>query len=506
VTEESEVQRLRIGLAEAEEALQAIYQGTVDALVVRGPKGPQIYTLVGAQEPYRQVVERMNQGALTLSENRQILYSNRHFADLLGYPTARLVGRPFADFVAVAEKASLASLFADAANRPVRRELLLRRRDGTLMPALIAVNALVFDNSPALLLIATDLTAQKHSEEIAAAEKFARSILEQATDAIIVCDVHGRISKASWAAERLLNNSLEGQLLANAVPLAVAEPAEAQRPDGNMCSDRILKRVLQRHVLQAVEAKICTPSLRDRHFLLSAGPLHDNLSNCVGSILTLTDITDRKRAEEHQEMLVAELNHRVKNILAIVQSVAWQTISASQSLAEFKQAFDGRIQAISLAHDVLTQLRWGQVELKQLVERSLRPYHGAGRGMRAEWSGSQLLLPAKLVVPISMVLHELSTNAAKYGAFSAEAGRVEIAWRIADGKVLFTWMETNGPPIVGEINAGFGSKLISRILSYDLAGSAGFDFNPEGLRCTLTFPVPSLQANEMLPFPAAAEG
>src|SRR5262249_43936106 len=158
-----------------------IYQGTVDALVVRGPMGPRIYTLVGAQEPYRQLVERMNQGALTLSENHQILYSNRHFADLLGYPIAQLVGRPFADFVAVAEIANLTDLFADASNRPVRRELLLRRRDGTLMPALIALNALVFDESPALLLIVTDLTAQKHFEEIAAAEKFSRSILEQAT-------------------------------------------------------------------------------------------------------------------------------------------------------------------------------------------------------------------------------------------------------------------------------------------------------------------------------------
>ena len=497
-----EIERLRARLAEAEEALQAIYHGTVDALVVRSPTGPQIYTLVGAQEPYRQFVEQMNEGALTLSENRQILYSNRHFADLLGYPLAQLVGKPLADFVAVADSASLADLLDDGADRPVRRELLLRRRDGSLTPVMVAVSSLSLDESPTLLLIVTDLTAQKHSEEIAAAEKFARSILEQATDAIIVCDVDGRISKASGAAERLLNGSLGGKLLADAVPLDVADLAQAQPVDAAKSSDSVLNLVLQRRALYGAEAQISTPSLHGRHFLLSAGPLHDKLDNCIGCILTLTEITDRKRAEEHREMLVAELNHRVKNILAIVQSVAWQTISASQSLSGFKQAFDGRLCAISLAHDVLTRRRWGQVELEHLVERSLRPYQGAGRGSRVEWSGCQLSLPANLVVPLSMVLHELSTNAAKYGAFSAEHGRVDIAWRIVEGKVLFTWIESNGPPIEGEIKAGFGTKLISRVLSYDLVGTAGFDFDREGFRCSLTFSIPPLGANAIRPLSA----
>ena len=494
-----EIERLRASLAEAEEALQAIYQGTVDALVVRGPTGPQIYTLVGAQEPYRQVVERMNEGALTLSENRQILYSNRHFADLMGYSLAQLIGKPLVEFVAVADAASLAGLLDDGINRPIRRELLLRHRDGSLLPALVAVSPLVFDEIPALLLIVTDLSAQKRSEKIAAAEKFARSILEQATDVIIVCDIEGRISKANWAAERLFSGSLDGKLLAEVLPLEITELTQVRPPDTPKFADSILNLVLARQTLCGVEAKIRVPSLHDKHFLLGAGPLYDNLDNLVGCILTLTEITDRKRAEEHQAMLVAELNHRVKNILAIVQSVAWQTLSGSQSLSGFKEAFDGRLRAISLAHDILTQRRWGQVELEHLVEHSLRPYHGAGREARAEWSGCQLSLPAKSVVPLSMALHELSTNAAKHGAFSAQDGRVEVAWRTVEDKVVFTWIETNGPPIEREINAGFGSKLISRVLSYDLLGTADFDFNREGFRCTLTFPIPPFQTDAILP-------
>jgi two-component sensor histidine kinase len=216
------------------------------------------------------------------------------------------------------------------------------------------------------------------------------------------------------------------------------------------------------------------------------------------SILTMTEISDGERAQK-LEMLVRELNHRVKNILAIVQSVAWQTLSANHSPAEFKRAFDGRLRAISLAHDILTQGRWGQVDFEQLVEQTLAPYQGGDCGNRAEWSGSRLSLAPNMVVPLSMVLHELSINAAKHGAFSVERGRVKIAWRTDDGKAQFTWIETNGPPVKGEIKAGFGSKLISRIVSYDLVGTAGLHFDRKGFRCTLTFPVPQLQTDELRP-------
>jgi two-component sensor histidine kinase len=261
--------------------------------------------------------------------------------------------------------------------------------------------------------------------------------------------------------------------------------------------------VLQRHSLHGAEAQICLPELYDKCFLLSAGPLNDNHDGCIGCILTLTEITDRKRAETQQTMLVAELNHRVKNILAIVQSVAWHTLSANQSPSEFKRAFDGRLRAISLAHDILTQGRWGHVDFTQLVERSLAPYHGGEHRNRAEWSGSRLSLPPNMVVPLSMVLHELSTNAAKYGAFSAEHGRVSIAWRTDGGKVRFTWIETNGPPVEGEIKEGFGRRLISRVVSHDLDGAASFDFDREGFRCTLTFPLPQLLTEALRPLATA---
>ncbi len=525
---------LRSRLTEAEEALQAISQGMIDALVVKGPEGPRVSTLAGAQEPYRLFVERMHEeGALTLGRDRRIVYSNRHFADLLGCSIGQLVGKPVATFVAPDGTASLARLLDEGVTHPVSGELKFRRRDGSLMPALVAVGPLTPPKSPALpkspslpespfvsaapasgerepgagegavLFIVTDLTAQKHSEEVEAAETFARSVIEQATDAVVVCDAGGRVTKASFAAQRLVDEPLEGRLLKDALPMEVALPAQPLLPGVRMSSAGVLDLVFQDHSLHGADAQICLPALRERHFLLSAGPLSEKSGVRIGCILTLTEITDRKRTEAQQSMLVAELNHRVKNILAIVQSVAWQTLSANRSPADFKQAFDGRLRALSLAHDILTQGRWGHVEFEQLVERSLAPYCGADQGPRAEWSGSRLLLPPNMVVPLSMVLHELSTNAAKYGAFSAEHGRVRLAWRTDDGKVRFTWVETGGPPVASEIRAGFGSKLISRVVSYDLAGAADLDFAREGFRCTLTFPVPQAEADVPQPLPDA---
>jgi PAS domain S-box-containing protein len=513
-----EIETLRSRLTEAEEALQAISRGMIDAVVVKGPAGPQISTLTGAQEPYRLFVERMHEGALTLGADRKIVYSNRHLADLLGHAAGRLVGRPLADLVAAEETERLAGLLDEGARRPASGELKFRRSDGSLMPALVAVGSLALSPphaSPpsaegreegAMLLIVTDLTAQKHSEEVEAAEKFARAIVEQATDAVAVCDASGRITKASFAASRLVGHPLEGQLLADALPMEVAPPLQTGQllPVVRMSSSQVLDLALQNRSLHGAEAQICLQALRDRHFLLSAGPFRDKSGGPVGCILTLTEITDRKRTETQQSVLVAELNHRVKNILAIVQSVAWQTLSANQSPAEFKQAFDGRLRALSLAHDILTQGRWGQVEFEQLVERSLAPYYGADPGPQVEWSGVRLLLPPNMVVPLSMVLHELSTNAAKYGAFSVARGRVRMTWRTDEGKVRFTWVETGGPPVASDIKPGFGSKLISRVVSYDLVGAADLEFVRDGFRCTLTFPLPQAAAAAEQPRPLPA--
>jgi PAS domain S-box-containing protein len=484
---DAETTALRQRLAEAEEALRAIYQGEVDALVVRGPDGPQVFTLRGAQEPYRLLVERMHEGALTVSRAGLILYSNRHFATLVERPLEQIVGRPIAEFVHAPDAEALQELLGDGAHWSARRELTFRRRDEGV-PTLTAASPLPIDEQPAVLLIVTDLTAQKHSEQIAAAEQFARSILEQATDAVLVCNRSGRVTNASWAAEHLVGRSLVGHFAFEALPLRMAAD-ESGDGDAPMSNVALWDEILAGRSIRRLEASLDARDGPRHDFLLSAGPLRDRAGEHIGAILTLTDITERKRAEDHQTMLVAELNHRVKNILAVVQSVALQTLTASRSLPQFRTAFEGRLRAISLAHDILTQLRWGEVDLEHLVARSLAPYRG---GDRVAWSGPTLLMAASGVVSLAMVLHELSTNAAKYGAFSNDDGRVEIAWHaIEGGKAELTWTERGGPPVAREPVPGFGNKLITRVIAYDLQGNANLRFMPEGLHCRLTFRIAS---------------
>jgi two-component sensor histidine kinase len=243
-----------------------------------------------------------------------------------------------------------------------------------------------------------------------------------------------------------------------------------------------------------VEVKLRGKSNAKSAYLLSAGPLIDDNKATVGSIVTLTDITERKHAEEQQTMMVAELNHRVKNILAIVQSVAAQTMRSSGSLESFSDAFTGRLKALAIAHDVLTETRWIGIGLSELLTAVLAPYRSSDES-RVSIVGPAIMLPARAVVPLSMVLHELATNAAKYGALSTRRGDIEITWRVTgdiEKSIELVWQERGGPQVKAKTSTGFGTKLIERVVRHDLDGNAKIDFDPAGVRWRIGFPVGGL--------------
>jgi two-component sensor histidine kinase len=202
-------------------------------------------------------------------------------------------------------------------------------------------------------------------------------------------------------------------------------------------------------------------------------------------------MTERKRIEEQQTTTVAELNHRVKNILAIVQSVAAQTVRASDSLENFADAFTGRLKALSMAHDILTQTRWLGIGLSELLAAVAAPYRSRDES-RVNILGPAILLPARAVVPLSMVMHELTTNAAKYGALSTRRGDVEVTWQVsgnADKSVELIWQERGGPKVKASRAAGFGTRLIDHVITHDLDGKTESDFDHAGVRWTITFRV-----------------
>ncbi|HEV2747344.1 MAG TPA: HWE histidine kinase domain-containing protein [Allosphingosinicella sp.] len=209
-------------------------------------------------------------------------------------------------------------------------------------------------------------------------------------------------------------------------------------------------------------------------------------------------VLERKRTEAHQRLLVNELNHRVKNTLAIVQSIASQTFKGEAIAAAVRQAFESRLAALASAHDLLTAENWEAAPLREVVDKS-----GFGCGApagRVTVEGPDIRVQPRTAVSIAMALHELWTNAVKYGALSGDSGRIAVRWQISDsraGKRLqLRWQEQGGPPVVPPARRGFGSRLIERGLAAELGARAELNFHPAGLLFTLDMPLPDSDGEE----------
>lgn len=194
------------------------------------------------------------------------------------------------------------------------------------------------------------------------------------------------------------------------------------------------------------------------------------------------DITDRKVEEEHRETLLAEMDHRVKNVLAAVQSLATQSARRTTSTEGFLSAFAGRLKAMASAHELLTATRWRGAGLADIAAAELG---GLAPG-QARWEGPELILTPRAANAISLALHELATNAVKYGALSVETGRVEVTWESGpEGGFTLRWAESGGPPVATPDRRGFGSTLLDRVTGRELGGEGRVEYRADGVRATL---------------------
>jgi PAS domain S-box-containing protein len=206
------------------------------------------------------------------------------------------------------------------------------------------------------------------------------------------------------------------------------------------------------------------------------------------------DITDRKRAEERQRMLIRELDHRVKNVLASVATVARRTREDSGSMDEFLQVFDGRIQSMANAHRLLSRSHWQGVSLADLVRRELAPCTAEGS---ASVEGPEVLLSPEATQSVAIVLHELVTNASKYGALATKHGRISVRWdwrqdSQAARRLLLEWVETGGSPVTPPGHAGYGTDAICNLIPYELGGAVDLAFDAAGVRCRIELPSSAL--------------
>jgi PAS domain S-box-containing protein len=219
-------------------------------------------------------------------------------------------------------------------------------------------------------------------------------------------------------------------------------------------------------------------------------PLRERDGRLTGYAVVATDMPQRKAEERTRQLLLGELDHRVKNTLAIVQSIASQTLRRSESLADFEPGFSGRLRALSAAHNGLSETAWRGASVASLVRDQLA-LDGAG-AERCSYEGPDVWLDSRATIRLALVLHELATNARKYGALSVPEGRVDLGWTLEAGEPVpvmrLIWREVDGPPIGPPNRRGFGSIVIEQSLSAD-GGRADMRFESAGLSCTFEVPL-----------------
>lgn len=241
-----------------------------------------------------------------------------------------------------------------------------------------------------------------------------------------------------------------------------------------------------------VEFRYLVPGRAVRWLLLRAQARLDEAGKPLGYIGVMMDISERKRAEAHQALLINELNHRVKNTLAIVQGLAQQTFRPTVEPSTARAAFEGRLAALSAAHDVLTRQNWSHASLRDIAACAVEPFRPADLH-QITFEGPELWLPPKTSVSLAMALHELATNAVKYGALSTDSGSVALSWSVEprgeDRHLHMVWAESGGPPVVTPSRRGFGTRMIERGLAAELGGTVTLDFAQEGLRCEIDSPL-----------------
>lgn len=339
-----------------------------------------------------------------------------------------------------------------------------------------------------LIGVNLDVTERRAAEEaLRASEARYRTLFEQAAVGVVHAALDGR-----W----LLVNGKLCEILGYAREELIGRRFQDLTHPDDLRTDVELVRALDAGEIAMLsrEKRYLRKDGRPVWVLVNVSVVRDGQGRPLYRVAVIQDISKRKRAKQRQRLLINELNHRVKNTLATVQSLAAQTLRSTASLEDFQTAFERRLMALSSAHNLLTRENWEGADLTDVLEAGLAPYRG-GETTRVHLRGEPVRLSPRAALTLGMAVHELATNAAKYGALSAPSGRIEVDWRTDGGGpgmrwLRITWQETGGPALDGPPRRrGFGSRLIERSLASDLDGEARLEFTATGVRCRIAFPL-----------------
>jgi PAS domain S-box-containing protein len=248
--------------------------------------------------------------------------------------------------------------------------------------------------------------------------------------------------------------------------------------------EQALRRISADAQSYQTEFRVRRPSGELRWCIGTAAATLDARKRVVRVSGVTVDITERKLAEERQVLLAREVDHRARNALAVVQSIV--RLTRAEGIDDYMVAVEGRIRALSRAHMLLSRSRWEGADLHKLVEEELAPYRTEDESVAAV--GPPTVLQPATAQALALALHELATNAAKYGALSAAAGKVRLNWELEPDRLVLQWTETGGPPVSAPCSEGYGTRVIGASIERQLGGRAAFDWRPQGLHCVLSLP------------------
>ncbi|WP_062017529.1 PAS domain S-box protein [Aureimonas sp. AU4] len=429
-------------------------------------------------------------------DDNPIVFANRAFMKLTGYERDEIVGRNCRFLQCMETNREDVSRIrqAIAARQPIEIELLNAKKSGETFWNRVYISP-VFDGGEVVFYFASqlDVTQQRRTLQILENE---RATLER--------EVDRRMEENHQNEERLRFALRAGRLGAWTLDLpsgrltvseearrifgvAADEPFDNSRfrqalmPADLAEWDEVLGRSTAGGSDLDVVLSLRHPDGRRRWIEMRGQPSHRVQGDVLGLAGVLQDVTERVRAERHGKLMTKELNHRVKNTLATVISIVGQTLRATEDREEALGLVNSRILALSNVHNVLTDENWEGVALSQVVEVTTKAFAGGSQG-RVSISGPAMRLKPRSALAIALALHELATNAAKYGALSPNGGSVDVAWRIEDDETLhLTWRESSDVAVSPPTRRGFGLRLIERALVAETEGSARLDWRPEGL-------------------------
>ena len=429
------------------------------------------------------VIQASKDAIYVLSPSLQIQTWNRGAESIFGYAPAEIIGKSERDLCPPSELEALDELIrqVEEHSAAVSVDAVRWRKDHTKIRVILSLTPIceLTGRTMGFAVVAHDITERKRTER-QLRDAVARTSLALAAGQMGTFEQDLGTNECTWSDQVYAIHGLDRATFQPTISSFRA----LVHPEDQATFDACRERALRDGFFET--------ELRVRHrdgryiWVHSRGLIrYSGTGEATALFGVVSDITERKQAERNQQLLIGELNHRVRNTLATVQAIASQTLRRAKSPSDFVPSFSGRIQALSRAHTLLTKTAWQGTELDTLIREQLL----LGGADRITCSGPPVSLEPQTALQLALVLHELGTNARKYGSLSVPNGSVTVRWTTEeepDGRALhLTWTETGGPPVTQPESTGFGTLLIERSLQQGQGGYSRICFDPEGVTCSI---------------------